>query len=77
MKIADFRPEMSRRQVEVRSKSGRPGFPVKRQQLSEVVNAMRIDAGQHITQIREGLDAAQFGGLDQRQDRSGGLTAAH
>ena len=37
---------------------------------------MRIDAGQHITQIREGLDAAQFGGLDHRQDRSGGLTAA-
>ena len=45
--------------------------------IYKAVNAMRIDAGEHITQIRKGIDTAQFSGLDQRQDRSGAPATAH
>ena len=43
---------------------------VPRQELGDFVDAVLIDVGDHVTQVRLGINPVKFGGADQTVDRS-------
>ena len=69
-----------RREVLDRSWSGgdaRPGaVDIPGQQFGDAVDRVVGDAAEHVTQVGFGIEAVQFGRLDQRVYRCGALAAA-